>query len=464
MGWWHTFIQNVTRLAVPEADDRGRVSSHSIGVFRMCYGAVMVYSLTRFALSGWVEELWVRPDFFFKYAWAPWMPAWEPWGLYTHLGVTLLGAIGVMLGLYTRAALALFVIGFTGLQLIDKTNYLNHYYLVVCLAFPLALSPAGSVFSLDHLWRKRPLQSHAPAWCLGLLRFQLAIVYLFAALAKLGSDWLCYAQPLSIWLSARGDLPLIGPLLTRPEIAYLMSWSGFLYDLTIVFFLYLNRTRRWAYVVVITFHLFTWVLFDIGIFPLIMTALTPIFFHPRWPTRIGLSLPDVSQASQPNYMNTSMSARRIFILRTSISLWVIFHLAFPLRTHLLEENVLWSELGMRYSWRVMVREKMGSLTYRVRPLNSAREWEVNPRQYLEPRQLSEMSGQPDMIIELAHWVRQRAERKLKVPVSVYADSWVSLNGRAPSRLINPNLDLTRVNPDDPKLILPPPTAPPLSPQ
>ena len=119
---------------------------------------------------------------------------------------------------------------------------------------------------------------------------------------------------------------------------------------------------------------------------------------------------------------------------------------------------------MRYSWRVMVREKMGSLTYRVRPLNSDRQWEVNPQTYLEPRQLSEMSGQPDMIVELAHWVRQNAEEKLKTPVAVYADAWVSLNGRAPHRLINPELDLTRVSVDDPMLILSPPAEPPLRPR
>jgi hypothetical protein len=426
----------------------------------------MVYSLTRFALSGWVEELWIRPDYFFKYEWATWMPSWEPWGLYVHLGVTLAGAVGVMIGLYTRGSLALFILGFTGLQLIDKTNYLNHYYLVACLAVPLALSPAGSAFSLDRSWRGLPAQNHSPAWCLGLLRFQLAIVYLFAALAKVGVDWLYYAQPLSIWLSARGDLPLVGSLIAQPEAAYLMSWCGFLYDLTIVIFLYVKRTRRWAYVVVVSFHLFTWVLFDIGIFPLMMTALTPIFFHPLWPERLGLSLSDQDESSDLTESSNRAPKHHLgsLMLKVFLPLWVTFHLAFPLRTHLLEENVLWSERGMRYSWRVMVREKMGSLTYRVRPLNSTREWEVNPRQYLQPRQLSEMSGQPDMIVELAHWVRQQAEIKLKTPVAVYADSWVSLNGRPPRRFINPDLDLTRIASDDATLILSPPLEPPLRPR
>ena len=118
---------------------------------------------------------------------------------------------------------------------------------------------------------------------------------------------------------------------------------------------------------------------------------------------------------------------------------------------------------MRYSWRVMVREKMGSLTYRVRPLSKSREWEVNPQHYLQPRQLSEMSGQPDMIVELAHWVAQDFARRIGEPVAVYADAWVSLNGRPPKRLINPDLDLTRMASNHEALILPPPTSPPLDP-
>ena len=118
---------------------------------------------------------------------------------------------------------------------------------------------------------------------------------------------------------------------------------------------------------------------------------------------------------------------------------------------------------MRYSWRVMVREKMGSLTYRVKSIDSGRQWEVNPKVYLTARQLSEISGQPDMIIQLSHWVKQRFEARLGKPVEVFADVWVSLNGRPPQRLLNPNVDLTRVTVNDPQVVLPPPITPPLNP-
>ena len=439
------------------------ISSASLGIFRVLFGGVMCFSLLRFILSGWVEELWIRPDFFFKYAGATWMPVWEPTGLYLHVSLTLLGAVGVMLGLYFRYALFMFAIGFTGLQLMDQVNYLNHYYLVICLTIPLALSPAGYVFSLDCWWRKVPNQSKIARWSVDLIRFQVALVYIFAAIAKVGEDWLIYGQPLSIWLSARGDLPLIGFILTKPLTAILMSWTGFLYDLLIVPALLWRRSRRFAYILVIGFHSMTWLLFDIGIFPILMTLATPIFFAPSWPLRIlsrcKLELSDSPKTSQATNLTLAFStSTKIFL-----ALWCSFHILFPLRGFVLDENILWSERGMRYSWRVMVREKMGSLTYRVKSIDSGRQWEVNPKVYLTARQLSEISGQPDMIIQLSHWVKQRFEARLGKPVEVFADVWVSLNGRPPQRLLNPNVDLTRVTVNDPQVVLPPPITPPLNP-
>ena len=67
-------------------------------------------------------------------------------------------------------------------------------------------------------------------------------------------------------------------------------------------------------------------------------------------------------------------------------------------------DVLWHEQGMRFSWRVMLREKNGSVTYRVRVPGEARERLISPTRYLTPYQEREMSGRPDMILQLAHHI------------------------------------------------------------
>jgi hypothetical protein len=49
--------------------------------------------------------------------------------------------------------------------------------------------------------------------------------------------------------------------------------------------------------------------------------------------------------------------------------------------------------------------------------------------------------QPDMILELAHFIARDFEAKGHGPVRVYADSQVSFNGRFRQRMIDPKVDL-----------------------
>ena len=98
-------------------------------------------------------------------------------------------------------------------------------------------------------------------------------------MAKINSDWLIEAMPLKIWLTSKYDLPIIGESLVHLDwFHYLMSWGGMIYDLSIPFLLLYSRTRLFAFVMVVFFHLFTVVLFPIGMFPYIMIFSALIFF------------------------------------------------------------------------------------------------------------------------------------------------------------------------------------------
>ena len=62
-------------------------------------------------------------------------------------------------------------------------------------------------------------------------------MYFYAGIAKINSDWLLDAQPLSLWLTSKYDIPFIGDLLQLKFVHYAASWSGMLYDVFIPFFL-----------------------------------------------------------------------------------------------------------------------------------------------------------------------------------------------------------------------------------
>jgi hypothetical protein len=352
----------------------------------------------------------------------------------TEWAIVLFG-VCISAGLFYRVAMISFFFAFTWVQLMDVTNYLNHYYLISLLAALMATMPLGRAHSIDALLRKTQV-THHPFWCTALLRFQVAVVYFFAAIAKATGDWLFHAQPISIWLAARTGTPLIGSLLAHPLAPWIMSVSGFLFDGAIWMFLLMRRTRPFAYAALVVFHFLTMVLFPIGMFPVIMVVTALVFFSPDWPRRLlRRPSPPVPKASAP------LRSAIVAALAAHCALQVLI----PLRAFAYGGNVLWHEQGMRWSWRVMCREKNASVTYWVEDPAQQRTWAVNPRTYLTDRQLRELGGQPDLVLQLAHHIARDWRARTSHDVIVRADVAASLNGRRAEPLVDPTIDLARTN-------------------
>ena len=103
----------------------------------------MLVGIVRFALNGWMDRLYVEPDFFFKFYGFEWVQPLGELGMYSLFFIAGLSAGLIMLGLFYRIATVVFFLSFTYIELIDVTNYLNHYYLVCLLAFLLIFLPAN---------------------------------------------------------------------------------------------------------------------------------------------------------------------------------------------------------------------------------------------------------------------------------------------------------------------------------
>lgn len=439
------------RLAAP-------VDLASLAMHRILFGLLMFAGTVRFAATGWIDTQFVTPRFHFKYwgfEWVPVPPA--PW-VHLEFGLLALLALAVAAGLFYRFTMPAFTLVFAHVQLMDVTNYLNHYWFVVLLAALMSCLPLHAAWSLDA--RRDPSLARAtvPAWMLRLLQFQVALVYGFAALAKVTPDWLVHAQPLQIWLSSRTELPVLGLVFQQPWAPWAFAWGGLLYDATIVLWLLAPATRPFAYVAVLGFHACTHLLFEIGMFPFIMTVATLLFFSPDWPRRLLAWLGFATKRAE-----SESPLRTPRWVPWAIGAWAIVMLAVPLRFLAYGGDVLWHEQGMRFSWRVMVREKSGSVTYRVRDPASGRAWEVEPSRYLMPRQERELATQPDLMLQLAHRIASDFEELGHPGVEVRADARVSLNGRAPAPMIDPAVDLARVSDGlaPAAWILPAPTTPPL---
>ena len=84
-------------------------------------------------------------------------------------------------------------------------------------------------------------------------------------------------------------------------------------------------------------------------------------------------------------------------------------------------------------------EKAGLVFFHVR--NAAGKMvEVNNRNYLTMQQEKQMSTQPDMILQFAHNLQ-----KIYNTNEVYAEAYVTVNGRSSQLLIDPKQNLCAVN-------------------
>ena len=432
---------------------RTETSTAPLIVFRFGFGLMMLLSILRFWSYGWIRKLYILPDFHFTYRYFEWV---RPLGDWTYLLFAVAGvaAAGVMLGYRYRWAMLVFFLSFTYIELMDKTTYLNHYYFVSLLSLLLLWLPVPGGFGAEDRGclsfpetDRRARQTRRAVWS---LRIFVGVVYFYAGLAKLNSDWMLNAQPLATWLPGREGLPLVGGWMRERWVHYLFAWSGALYDLAIPFLLLWRRTRVGAFAAVVVFHVLTWVLFPIGMFPWIMIVSALIFFDaPVHERLLGYLRRGAERLRLPVATPDRRSRLPDGLARAMVVAVLAFHLVFPFRHLLQQDELFWTENGFRFSWRVMLIEKAGLATFRVEDRASDRRVVVHNRSFLSAFQEKQMSTQPDFILEFGHFLADHYREQGFAEPAVYVESYVALNGRQSRSYVDPAVDLTRISPDDP---------------
>ena len=425
-----------------------RVDIASLACFRIAFGALMAWEVTRYFSRGWIRAYYVWPAFHFKYYGFEWVEPWPAPGMELHFAALGGLALCLMVGLFYRLAATLFFLGFAYVFLLDQAYYLNHFYLIVLLSLLLAFVPAHRALSLD-AWRRPHLAAAtAPAWALWLLRSQVGIPYFYGGLAKLNDDWL-RAEPMRGWLAKHTAtaLPLIGQFLVTEWAPYLFAYGGLAFDLAVVPALLWRRTRLFAFAMAVVFHGLNALLFHIGVFPWLMIAATTLFFPPEWPRRFGLPLARPEPAPTPAPAGLLPRQRAGLAVLGS---YLAVQLLFPLRHLLYPGNVSWTEEGHRFSWHMKLRDKDTEALFEIRDLDTGTTRRVSPQERLSRRQAEEMPDRPDMILQFAHHLAAEERRQGHANVEVRARVMASLNGRPPQPLVDPEVDLAR----EPRTLLP----------
>ena len=419
-------------------------SASPLIIFRIGFGFMMLYSIIRFWSKDWINTLYLQPKFHFTYYGFEWV---KPLGNLTYLLFFICGlsALFVALGFKYRVAIITFFLSFTYIELMDKTTYLNHYYFISILSFLLIFLPANSSFSIDSYLKKKSYRL-VPKWSIDAIKLLVSIVYVYAGLTKINSDWLFKAMPLKIWLPSKYDLPFIGETLMQQNwFHYAMSWSGMIYDLTIPFLLFYKKTRWFAFGLVVFFHVFTGILFPIGMFPYVMIVSSLIFFEAGFHHKIILFLKRILnyffKLKQKIVVKEIYNFKHQKITIIVLSLFFIVQLFLPFRYALYPNELFWTEEGYRFSWRVMLMEKMGYASFKITNSKTGNFFYVDNQDFLTPLQEKQMSFQPDFILEYAHFLGDHFKSKGHKNIQVFVESYVALNGRLSQPFINKNIDL-----------------------
>lgn len=357
-------------------------------------------------------RLYTGPEavWFIPYPGFTWLPRFSPESMTLWCWGLALAGLCLALGAATRLAAAAAFVLWSYLWLVDAMLFNNHYYLWSLLAFLLIWMPAGRCWSVDRLLgdRRAPepksQTDEIPFWPVFVLRAQLFIMYFYAAITKVTADYLLHAEPLKTALGSRlvlqpfrAILPArlvreAAQLLHSPQTAYLMAYSGLVFDLLIGLLLIGRRTRILGLTLTCFFHGFNHlVLFeDIGWFPIVGLASTLIFLDADWPRRMlawlrrptwrgpqwkwalpgALLLPGFGAALGWKLRERAplgSSPQRVWwFTPVLVAAWVAFHALWPLRHSLIEGDVNWTTEGERFSWRMKANSRRGWPTlYRV---------------------------------------------------------------------------------------------------
>ena len=124
-------------------------------------------------------------------------------------------------------------------------------------------------------------------------------------------------------------------------------------------------------------------------------------------------------------------------------LYLAAQLLVPLRHHLYPGSVSWTEEGHRFSWHMKLRDEQAMSRFvAVDPASGAVEI-IRPRDYgLNGEQASDMAGGlPAMVLQFAHNVAGELREQGREDVEIRALVAMTLNGRDPQLLIDPEVDL-----------------------
>jgi hypothetical protein len=204
-----------------------------------------------FALESWVNMSRLLSPLVVKMPYVAWFPRISLAALPLFVGVWLAAALALALGLRARLAGAVLTALMAYALSLDQQLYSNHLYLATLVVLLLTIADSGARFSLDA--RRSGGRERIPEWPILLLKLQVSIVYFYAAILKLNSQYLSGTILGHFW--PLRELTALPGGFSPALLAQLLAVLSILIELFLAFALWVPRLRWLALVVGIGFHM-----------------------------------------------------------------------------------------------------------------------------------------------------------------------------------------------------------------
>ncbi|MEL6303736.1 MAG: HTTM domain-containing protein [Bacteroidota bacterium] len=413
-----------------------KIDNAQLVVFRIFYGLLVSAECYGAIMTGWVRRTLVEPKFTFNFIGFEFLQPLPGNGMYFYFAV--MGTLGILITIgyrYRFSALA-FAFMWAGVYLMQKTSYNNHYYLLMLLAFIMALLPANRDASLDSKRNPSIKTNSMPNYVRWFIIAQLFIVYTYASVAKLYGDWLDFSI-IEILMRSKKEYYLIGEFLQQRWVHTGIAVFGILFDLLVVPALLWKPTRKPAFILSVFFHLFNSIVFGIGIFPYLALAFIVFFYPPQTIRRIFLRTKQVVIDEKPEL------PKNYKWLVGGMATYLFIQLLLPLRHHTIPDDVLWTEEGHRLSWRMMLRSRAGSIRVRIVDKADGKVEVVNLDDHLTKKQRRRVACYPDFIWQFAQYLKKEYAKEGK-DIQVFVTNQVKVNNGKYAPFIDPEVDLASV--------------------
>ncbi|KAH0564429.1 vitamin K-dependent gamma-carboxylase [Cotesia glomerata] len=473
----------------------------SLGVVRALFGLCMVLDVVEERGLADIDLKWGDPYSCHFPLIHGMRPPSLPWMILLFT-VMWLGAFGIMLGLCFKLACISFLLPYWYIFLLDKSLWNNHSYLYGVVTLLLLGTQANRYFSIDALRSQDSKTSQKiPLWNYFIIKFQFFALYFLAGLKKSNREWLeGYA------MTNLSDHWVFDPfkifLTTEQTDFFVVHWFGFIFDLTVGFWMLFDKTRLPAMLFCTTFHLMNSRLFSIGMFPYVCLATMPLFCHVDWPKKflsklkiLFVNSKSINQAcdcacsetstineenslceekipskiKEPNFeskleiKNPKPTKKQKFVV-TLLLIHIFLQFFLPYSHFITKGYNNWTPGLYGYSWDMMVHSwDTVLIVVRVHDNEKNEDHFVDPQAWV---QNDKWSKHGDMMIQYAQCLKNNLlHRKKEVlkrrnlgmshargewsqisgNLSIYVDVRCSLNGRFQQRIFNPEIDMLTVD-------------------